>query len=94
MFEWMKNEKMRNRVETAVLIVAAVLILLLGVQAYNYVGSQITLTRELQTWAMQQRELMLRQAQQQGLLSQEEINGANNRPAEAVGGGTAPREPK
>lgn len=91
-----KNEKLRNRVETAALVVVVALILLLGIQVSEWVRDQNALTRELLTWAQQQRTLMLRQAQQQGLVTQEELKegGENTGPTEAVGGGATPRGPQ
>ncbi len=90
----MTNEKLKERIVTVVLAVAAVLALLLGVQASEWIRGQTTLTTEARTWMVQQRELMLRQAKQQGLLTQKELaNGENGGTAEADGSGAPPREP-
>lgn len=88
------SEKLKERTATVALIVAAVLALLVGVQASEWIRGQAALTLEARTWMVQQRELMLRQAKQQGLLTQKELaNGENGGTAEADGSGATPRKP-
>jgi len=100
MFDWLrKNEKLRNRVETSALVVIALLILLLGIQVAEGIRGHNALTKELLLWAQQQRQIMIQQAQQQGIIQpqappvEEVQDGEDSGPAETTGGGTTPRKP-
>lgn len=86
------SEKLRNRVETTAIVVVTVLILLIGNAAVGWIDSQRALTNQLTQWALQQRELQLRAAQQQGLVSEEELRNDNSGSTEGVDSGTAPRK--
>lgn len=85
------TEKFRNRVETTALVVGTVLILLLGNAAVGWIDAQRTLTDQLTQWALQQRELQLRAAQQQGLVSEEELRNDNSGSTEGVDSSATPR---
>ncbi len=86
------TEEFRNRVKTTALVVVTVLILLLGNAAAGWVNSQRVLTEQLTQWALQQRELQLRAAQQQGLVSEQELRNDNSGSTEGVDSGAAPRK--
>lgn len=90
----MISERLKERAITGVLVVVVVLALLLGVRASEWLRSQTVMTNEARVWMLQQRELMLRQAKQQGLLTQKELaNGENGGTAETDGSGAPPRKP-
>ena len=99
MFDWLKkNEKLKNRVETGAFVVIVVLVLTLGIQVSDSIRAHNRLTDELLIWAQQQRQIMIQQAQQQGIIppqpAGEVQDGADGSAAETVGSGTGPRGPQ